>query len=75
MRAATRSGAHFVFHTASPYFLDPTDPQKQLLDPALKGTANVMGAVVKNKCGSAAPSSGRSGSSRHIIGVDVDRAP
>ena len=39
-----------MFHTASPYYLDPKDPQKELVDPALKGTRNVMGAVVKNKC-------------------------
>ena len=31
--------------------MNPTDPQKELLDPALKGTRNVMGAVVKSKCG------------------------
>ena len=38
-----------MFHTASPYFLDVKDPQKELVDPALKGTRNVMGAAVKNK--------------------------
>ncbi len=50
--SATRSGAHYVFHTASPYITDITDAQKQLLDPALNGTRNVMGAAVKSKYGS-----------------------
>ena len=32
-------GAHFVFHTASPFFIKAeTDAQKELIDPALKGT-------------------------------------
>ena len=39
-----------MFHTASPFFLNVEDAQRDLLDPALKGTANVMGAAVKSKC-------------------------
>ena len=32
-------GAHFVFHTASPFFIKAEkDAQKELIDPALKGT-------------------------------------
>ena len=29
-------------HTASPYTLDAKDPQKDLVDPAVKGTNNVL---------------------------------
>lgn len=36
-------GSHFVFHTASPFFLaKTTDPQRDLVDPAVNGTANVL---------------------------------
>ena len=45
-----------MFHTASPFFLEVKDPQKELVDPALKGTRNVMGAAVKNKCVLLSPS-------------------
>ena len=32
-------GAHLVFHTASPFFIKAeSDAQKELIDPALKGT-------------------------------------
>lgn len=31
-----------VFHTASPFSLDVKDPQKQLIEPALQGTRNVL---------------------------------
>ncbi|XP_076883826.1 phenylacetaldehyde reductase-like [Bidens hawaiensis] len=49
------SGCVCVFHTASPVILtsvyEPkvTDPQKELLDPAVKGTLNVLKSVVKVK--------------------------
>ena len=43
------SGADYVFHTASPFFIDVADPQKELVDPALNGTCNVMKSVAKNK--------------------------
>jgi nucleoside-diphosphate-sugar epimerase len=36
-----------VFHCASPFFFDCKDPQAELLDPALKGTLNVLGSVAK----------------------------
>ncbi|KAL3828202.1 hypothetical protein ACJIZ3_017004 [Penstemon smallii] len=36
-----------VFHTASPFFFDTKDPQADLLDPALKGTLNVLNSVAK----------------------------
>ena len=31
-----------VFHTASPFTIDVKDPQKELVDPAVKGTRNVL---------------------------------
>ncbi|KAK4492374.1 hypothetical protein RD792_003179 [Penstemon davidsonii] len=40
-------GCEGVFHTASPFFFDTKDPQADLLDPALKGTLNVLGSVAK----------------------------
>ncbi|XP_057453944.1 cinnamoyl-CoA reductase CAD2-like [Lotus japonicus] len=35
-------GCHGVFHTASPFYYDVEDPQAELLDPAVKGTLNVL---------------------------------
>ncbi len=35
-------GCTIVFHTASPFSLDIKDPQKELVDPALNGTRNVL---------------------------------
>ncbi|KAL6129728.1 hypothetical protein ACLB2K_073077 [Fragaria x ananassa] len=40
-------GCECVFHTASPVLLSVTNPQAELLDPALKGTLNVLGSCVK----------------------------
>ena len=37
-------GAAIVFHTASPYAVDVDDPQRDLIDPALEGTRNVLGS-------------------------------
>lgn len=37
-------GCQTVMHTASPYVMDVKDPQKDLVDPALLGTRNVLGA-------------------------------
>ncbi|KAJ7961630.1 cinnamoyl-CoA reductase 1-like [Quillaja saponaria] len=36
-----------VFHTASPFYNDVTDPQAELLDPAVKGTLNVLKSCAK----------------------------
>ncbi len=36
-----------VFHTASPFFDAVTDPQAELIDPAVKGTLNVLGSCAK----------------------------
>ena len=40
-------GCEYVIHMASPYIIDVKDPQKDLVDPALKGTLNVMRACEK----------------------------
>ncbi len=36
------AGCQVVFHTASPFKLGVKDPQKDLVDPAVKGTRNVL---------------------------------
>lgn len=38
-----------VLHTASPYVLDAKDPQKDLVEPAVAGTRNVLAAAAKAK--------------------------
>jgi len=38
-------GCELVFHTASPFTSKITDPQRDLVDPALKGTRNVLASV------------------------------
>jgi dihydroflavonol-4-reductase len=38
-------GCEVVFHTASPFILKYDDPQKDLVDPAVKGTRNVLESV------------------------------
>jgi nucleoside-diphosphate-sugar epimerase len=42
-------GCKFVFHTASPFFIDVQDQQRDLVDPALKGTRNVFNSIIKSK--------------------------
>jgi dihydroflavonol-4-reductase len=44
------AGCEYVMHTASPYVLDAKDPQKDLVDPAVMGTKNVLAA--SNRAGS-----------------------
>ncbi|KAG5253858.1 cinnamyl-alcohol dehydrogenase family protein [Salix suchowensis] len=41
-------GCEGVFHTASPFYHDVKDPQAELLDPAVKGTLNVLGSCAKH---------------------------
>ncbi|KAK9128740.1 hypothetical protein Syun_017537 [Stephania yunnanensis] len=36
-----------VFHTASPFYLTPTDPQAELIEPAVRGTLNVLKSCAK----------------------------
>lgn len=38
-------GCELVIHTASPFTIQTKDPQKDLVDPALKGTENVLQSV------------------------------
>ena len=44
--AAVR-GCTVVFHTASPYVIQVDDPQRDLVDPAVNGTLDVLRACVK----------------------------
>ncbi|KAL7202512.1 hypothetical protein ACSBR1_034061 [Camellia fascicularis] len=41
-------GYEGVFHTASSFYDDVKDPQVELIDPALKGTLDVLGSCAKN---------------------------
>lgn len=41
------AGCEVVFHTASPFTSDFKDPQKELIDPAVNGTRNVLGSASK----------------------------
>ncbi len=45
---AAFAGAEFVLHMASPYSLEAKDPQRELVDPAVKGTLNVLAACARN---------------------------
>ncbi|MCB9523415.1 MAG: NAD-dependent epimerase/dehydratase family protein [Myxococcales bacterium] len=40
--AEAMAGCEVVFHTASPFTTQVTDPQKDLVDPAVQGTRNVL---------------------------------
>ncbi|XP_057807770.1 phenylacetaldehyde reductase-like [Salvia miltiorrhiza] len=40
-------GCQGVFHTASPVFVSVSDPQTELIDPAVKGTINVLKSCTK----------------------------
>ncbi|PON59079.1 NAD(P)-binding domain containing protein [Parasponia andersonii] len=40
-------GCEGVFHTASPFYHDIEDPQAELIDPAVKGTLNVLNSIAK----------------------------
>ncbi|KAI3449982.1 hypothetical protein Pfo_006647 [Paulownia fortunei] len=44
---AAIAGCEGVFHCASPFFLQTTNPQEELIDPAVKGTLNVLGSCAK----------------------------
>lgn len=36
---------NYVIHTASPYFLNPTDPERDFLSPAIKGTQGILRSI------------------------------
>lgn len=38
-------GCELVYHTASPFTTDVKDPQKELIEPAVNGTANVLNSA------------------------------
>lgn len=42
-------GADFVFHTASNVIFDSPNPEKDLIEPAVKGTGNVLRSVARNR--------------------------
>lgn len=46
---AAMEGCRVVFHTASPFTLKISDPQRDLVDPALKGTRNVLGSANRSE--------------------------
>jgi len=41
-------GCECVFHTASPFYNDAKDPEAELLEPAVKGTLNVLNSCAKS---------------------------
>ncbi|XP_059665336.1 phenylacetaldehyde reductase-like [Cornus florida] len=41
-------GCQGVFHTASPFYHAVTDPQAELIEPAVKGTLNVLGSCARS---------------------------
>lgn len=47
--AEAMEGCQLVFHTASPFRLNVSDPQKDLVDPALEGTRNVLNQASEGK--------------------------
>ncbi|BBM81793.1 NAD-dependent epimerase/dehydratase family protein [Candidatus Uabimicrobium amorphum] len=47
--AEAMQGCQVVFHTASPFFLDVKDAQKELIEPAKMGTRNVLEDVNKTE--------------------------
>ncbi len=45
--AEAMAGCELVYHTASPFITDVQDPQRDLVDPAVKGTQNVLETAFK----------------------------
>lgn len=46
---AAVKGADYVFHVASPFKIEVEDPDRDLVQPAVQGTLNVLGSVLRNK--------------------------
>lgn len=46
---APMEGCELVYHTASPFISNYKDPQRELIDPALRGTENVLNAVNRSQ--------------------------
>lgn len=46
--AEAMAGCAIVFHTASPFTTQVDDPQRDLIDPAVKGTRNVLEEATRN---------------------------
>ncbi|KAL6563919.1 hypothetical protein OROHE_005159 [Orobanche hederae] len=44
---AAIAGCEGVFHCASPFFFETSNPQEELIDPAVKGTLNVLGSCAR----------------------------
>jgi nucleoside-diphosphate-sugar epimerase len=42
-------GADYVFHTASNVIFDSSNPERDLIEPAVKGTSNVLRSVARNR--------------------------
>ncbi|KAJ9613773.1 hypothetical protein H2204_014660 [Knufia peltigerae] len=42
-------GAEYICHVASPYFVFSSDPIKELVEPAVNGTRNVVSSALKSK--------------------------
>ncbi|HRI65459.1 MAG TPA: SDR family oxidoreductase [Polyangium sp.] len=42
------AGVDYVFHMASPFAMNVEDPQRDLVDPAVKGTVSALSACVKS---------------------------
>ncbi|XP_043691632.1 phenylacetaldehyde reductase-like [Telopea speciosissima] len=62
-------GCEGVFHTASPVYFVVENPQDELIDPALKGTLNVLGSCAK------APSVKRVVVTSSVAAVAYNRRP
>lgn len=43
--AEAMEGCELIYHTASPFTINVKDPQKELVDPAVNGTANVLNSA------------------------------
>ena len=70
------AGARYVFHVASPFVTSNiSDPELQLIAPALNGTRNVFGSIGRSiATGAAAPRVVLTSSVAAIMGTPADKA-